>query len=64
MSNPSPSSPGDNRANILLLGLLQELVVGDFLRPENSQNLPEANCGRMLVLTGHVVIGIRSRKGG
>ena len=30
MSNPSPSSFGDNDANIHLFSLLQELIIRDF----------------------------------
>ena len=46
MSNPSPSSSGDNGVNILLLSLFQELIIRDFLGPEDSQNLPEASCAK------------------
>ena len=44
MPDPSPSSPGDKCTNILLFGLLQKLIIGYFLGPEDSQNLPKASC--------------------
>ena len=43
MSDPSPSSSGDKRANIVLFGLLQKLIIGYFPKPEDSKNHPEAS---------------------